>query len=136
MKKEFHAVLSFDTMNDAMMATYQQIVEDSCRQLYAAALLAHGALNDGATKPEIHLYSDDFLMGKEELPVPKPGSEGAAKAKATADRAVARTTKSASHDALNDAAASGAAATSGDASPAAEHSAGERRSKYGDEEST
>lgn len=75
MKKEFHLVLSFDTTNQDLMNTYQTIVIESARKVYASALLAHGAINEGATKPDIHLYSDDFLMGKEDLPVPAKVAE-------------------------------------------------------------
>lgn len=70
MKKEFHAVLSFDCTSETLMNTLQTIVVENLRKMYAAALLAHGAVNDGSTKPDIHLYSDDFLMGKEDINVP------------------------------------------------------------------
>lgn len=74
MKKEFHAVLSFDCNNEALMQTLQSIVVEHLRKMFASALLAHGAINDGSVKPEIHLYSDDFLMGKEDIGVPPASS--------------------------------------------------------------
>ncbi len=75
MKKEFHLVLGFDTLNDNLMKTYQEIVINQARLLYASALLAHGAQRDGSTAPDIHLYSDDFLAGKEDLDMPAVAPE-------------------------------------------------------------
>jgi hypothetical protein len=71
MKKEFHLVLSFDTTDDDLMGAYQEIVVAKAREMFGAALLAHGALREGTPPPDIHLYSDDFLMGKEDIDLPK-----------------------------------------------------------------
>ena len=69
MKKEFHLVLAFDSGNEALMKTYEEIVILKGREIFASAVLAHGAIRDASTKPEIHLYCDDFIMGREEVEV-------------------------------------------------------------------
>lgn len=76
MKKEFHLVVSFDTTSQSLMDTLQSIVVTHARQIFAAALIAHAAVNDGSTKPDIHLYSDDFLMGKEDIDTCSEPGEG------------------------------------------------------------
>lgn len=77
MKKELHLVLGFDS-TDELQKTIQEIVVKQARLIYANALIAHAAVNDGSTKPEIHLYSDDFLSGKEDIGVPATVAEAQA----------------------------------------------------------
>jgi hypothetical protein len=67
MKKEFHLVVSFDATSQSLMDTLQSVIVMHARDIFAAGLIAHAAVNDGSTKPDIHLYSDDFLMGKEDI---------------------------------------------------------------------
>jgi len=67
MKKEYHLVVGFDTSNEELQKTILEVVRNSARDVWGAAHLAHGAMDPGSPKPDLHLYSDDFVAGKEDL---------------------------------------------------------------------
>jgi hypothetical protein len=67
LRKDFHIVLSFDTPNTELHETFKELAKSAGRDLHTAANLAYGSVNDGGGKPSLTLYSDDFLMGKEEF---------------------------------------------------------------------
>ncbi len=67
LRKDYHLVLSFDTPNEELQKTLLEVVKEAGRNIEGAAKLAHGAVADGGGKPTVTLYSDDFLMGKEEF---------------------------------------------------------------------
>ena len=69
MKKEFHLVLSYDSSNEAFRDIIQQVVVEKSREIFGATQLMQAAMDPSSPKPEIHIYSDDFIMGKEDIEV-------------------------------------------------------------------
>lgn len=93
MKKEFHLIVRFDSASEEMQKSYHDVVVKYALDLHAAAIVAHAAVNDGSTAPEIYAYSDDFLAGKSDMPLKEgienledrvPASPAKAKAKGRA----------------------------------------------------
>lgn len=75
MKKELHLVIGFDSPNTELTETITEIVVIKAREIWGAAHIAHNAAVPDAPPPDLHLYSDDFLMGKEDIDVHKRGDE-------------------------------------------------------------
>lgn len=82
--KDLHLVLRFDSSNPATFESIKELMKQTCREVYAAALLIHGAQADGSPKPDLTLYSDDFFEGKSDLDI--HDSEEAQAADAAVDK--------------------------------------------------
>lgn len=54
------------------------------QEIWGSVHLAHGAMDPSSPKPDMHLYSDDFLMGKDDIAV--TSAQQAEEAKKTADK--------------------------------------------------
>jgi hypothetical protein len=67
--KDLHMVLRFDSANPEVFNSLTQLMRQTCKEVNAAALLIHGAQNDGSPQPQITLYSDDFFEGKDEIDI-------------------------------------------------------------------
>ncbi len=67
MKKEYHLVIGFDTANEGLQQQVLELVRQSARDVWGAVHLAHAAMDPTSPKPDLHLYSDDFVAGKEDL---------------------------------------------------------------------
>lgn len=69
MRKDFHLVLSFDSPNEKLVNELLELMKSHAREIDTTARFVHGSVNDGSPKPEVKLFSDDFLMGKDDLDI-------------------------------------------------------------------
>ena len=67
--KDFNVVLRFDTANPELFKSLREITKTAARDLITAARLVHSAQNDGTPAPEIFMYDDDYVMGKQDVAV-------------------------------------------------------------------
>lgn len=76
MKKEYHLVVSYDTTNEELQKEILAVVRKKAQEVHGAVLMAHAAMDPHAPAPDLHLYSDDFLMGKDDIAVTNAQDEG------------------------------------------------------------
>jgi len=79
-KKEYHLVISYDTANEELQKVILETVRKKAQEVWGAVHLAHNAMDPQSPKPDMHLYSDDFIMGKDDIEVKNPAQAVAADA--------------------------------------------------------
>ena len=63
-QRTFTMQVRYNTDNPAHFNTIKEIMKRSCQEVFATLLIVAG---NNVTKPDIKLFSDDFVMGREEL---------------------------------------------------------------------
>lgn len=61
--------MSYDTGNEELQKQVLEVVRGKAQQIWTAVHMAHAAMDPQSPKPDMHLYSDDFIMGKDDIAV-------------------------------------------------------------------
>lgn len=70
--KTFHLEIRVTTNDDFTIDTVKEVMKRSARELFAITSVAKG---EGGPAPVIHLYAEDWIVGKEDIDV-QPGVTG------------------------------------------------------------
>jgi hypothetical protein len=63
-QRTFTMQVRYNTDNPEHFSTIKEIMKRSCQEVFATLMIVAGS---NVTKPDIKLFSDDFVMGREEL---------------------------------------------------------------------